>query len=344
MRWLVVHPGPQFSVYDVYTGWVEALRELGETVIEFPLGDVMVFYDLARIDKGNGYERAVPTEQLTAFATDRLAAALYKIRPQVLLSVSTFFADGTLLQQARNYGTRVVLLMTEQPYETDRELKLAPHADLVLLNDPTNLAAFEAVAPTVYAPHAYRPRVHRPGPAVPDLTCDLGFAGTGYPSRVAFLEAMDLTGLDVKLAGAWMKLPDDSPLSPMLIHPREECMDNTEAVDLYRSAKASINLYRREANREDYVAGWSMGPREVELAATGCFFLRDPRGESDQVLHMLPTFTDPTEASDKLRFYLAHDALRDELARQAREAVADRTFTNHAKQLLRLLDRQPATV
>ena len=29
MRWLVIQPGPSFSVADVYDGWVEALQGLG---------------------------------------------------------------------------------------------------------------------------------------------------------------------------------------------------------------------------------------------------------------------------------------------------------------------------
>jgi hypothetical protein len=85
-----------------------------------------------------------------------------------------------------------------------------------------------------------------------------------------------------------------------------------------------------------------MGPREVEMAATGLFFLRDPRGEGDEILDMLPTFASPEDASEQLRYWLAHDDERQALAGKAREAVADRTFHNHAATLLRLLDRQPA--
>jgi hypothetical protein len=80
-----------------------------------------------------------------------------------------------------------------------------------------------------------------------------------------------------------------------------------------------------------------MGPRELEMAATGLFFLREPRGESDEVLGMFPTFTSPQEASALLRDWLARPAERAALALKAREAVADRTFTNSAASLLRLL-------
>lgn len=346
MRWLVVHPGPSFSVADVHNGWVEALRELGEIVLEYPLGDVISFYDGVHIDKGDGVglQRALDADQVKQFAADRLAATLYKTRPDVMLTVSAFFTDPRLLDQARNYGTRIVLLHTESPYEDERQLGIAAHADLNLLNDPTNIERFEAVAPTVWAPHAYRPSLHRPGPADLDLLCDFSFVGTGFPSRVEFFEAMDFDGLTVKLAGNWQRLTDESPIRQYVIHQIDYCMDNTETADLYRSSKIGLNLYRREADADHLIWGVSMGPREVEMAATGLFFLRDPRPESDEVLHMLPTFAGAEDASEKLRWWLRHDGPREEAARQAREAVADRTFTNHAKKLLRLFDRQPVTI
>lgn len=337
MRWLVAAPGPDFAVQDVYIGWCEALEQLGETVVRFPLGDLLTFYDAAHIETGDGeFRKALTSEQVKTMATDRLAAALFKVRPQVLLSVSSFFCDVQLLDQARRYGTRVVLLHTESPYEEGRQLGLAPHADLNLLNDPTHLDRYEAVGPAMYVPHAYRPHLHHPGTGQRDV--DFGFVGTGWASRVEFLSQLDLDGLAVALAGNWMQLPEESPLRAHLAHPIGEALDNDETADLYRRTKVGLNLYRREAESDDLVAGWAMGPREVELAACGAFFLRDPRPEGDEVLDMLPTFGTAQEASELLRYWVAHDSERDRLAIKAAEAVADRTFVNHAARLLRLFE------
>jgi hypothetical protein len=52
---------------------------------------------------------------------------------------------------------------------------------------------------------------------------------------------------------------------------------------------------------------------------------------------VLPTFTDPGDFGDQLRWWLAHDTERAEASRLARLAVADRTFTNNAAQMLRRL-------
>jgi hypothetical protein len=149
---------------------------------------------------------------------------------------------------------------------------------------------------------------------------------------------MDLDGIEVALAGNWMNLPDDSPLRKLLVHDADECFDNEDAVGLYRAAKAGLNLYRVEAEHPDLSAGWAMGPREVEMAASGLFFLRDPRGEGDEVLDMLPTFDSPEDASAQLRWWLRHDRQREAAAVKAYTAIEDRTFDSHAAQLLRLLE------
>lgn len=341
MRWLAVHPGPAFSVHDTFVGWVEALRALGEHVVEYPLGSALTFYDAAMLEAAPGvFRKAFTAEQATEKAVDRLCGALWKVRPDVLFIVSGFFTDDQVLDLARRDGTRIVLLCTEEPYEHDRHLKLAPHVDLILADDPTNLEALQALTRAVYMPKGFRPSIHKPGPPDPMLASDFSFVGTGYPSRIEFFEAMNLDNLDVLLAGNWQRLAEDSPLRAYVPGDVEECLDNEVAVDIYRSSKVGINLYRRESNRPELSAGWSMGPRELELAATRSFFLRDPRGEGDQVLDMLPTFTSPGDATDQLRWWLARPDERAAAAEKACAAVQDRTFDNNAARLMRLMEKE----
>lgn len=342
MKWLVVHPGPNFSVADVFTGWCEALAAHGQKVSRYALDERLTFYGNVLMEAGapGTFKHALSGPQAVERAVDGLYSHLYRWRPDVLLWVSGFFAPPDLLDLARSYGTRVVLLHTESPYEDDRQLALAEHADLNLVNDPTNLDAYRALGAAYYVPHAYRPQLHHPGPPSPDAVCDFAFVGTGYPSRIEFFTAMDLDGVDAMLAGNWQHLAQDSPLRKLVGHDVDLCLENTDAVDIYRSAKVGINLYRRESQRPELSAGWSMGPREVEMAACGAFFLREPRGEGDELLRMLPTFDGPEDASEKLRWWLAHDDARSDTARRARAAVADRTFHNHAARLLAWLDRK----
>jgi len=342
VRWLTCHPGAHFAVADVHVGWRDALVAAGEHVVDYPLGDALAFYGSVLTQCGpEQFRLALTGQQAAELASDRLAGALYKVRPDILWITSGFFVNPHLLDVARRDGVKVVLLCTEQPYELPRELALAEHCDVTLLNDPTHLDKFRAAGTAEYMRHAYRPALHHPGPAIPELDSDLAFCGTAYPSRVAFFEAMDLDGLDVTLAGNWQGLTDDSPLRRYVAHEiADECLPNERAIDIYRSTRASINLYRREAQADDLIEGWSIGPREVELAATRTFFLRDPRPEGDALFPMLPTFTSPAEAGEVLRWYLDHPAERETAAAKAHEAVADRTFDANAAALLRLLDKE----
>lgn len=337
MRFLAVHPGCGFAVADVYEGWVEALRGLGQQVVGFNLEDRLTFYAQAKMESDGEYIQALSPDAAALLCSKGLEAACYELLPDVVLVVSCFYIPLQTLDLIRARGSKVVILHMEEPYEVDRETTRAAHADLNMINDPTHLDRFQRVAPTEYVPHAYRPGIHRPGPADPDCRSDFCFVGTGFPSRIEFFEAVDWDGIDVALAGNWQHI-GDSPLRKFVAHDLDACCPNAEAVELYRATKASMNIYRREISAGGSVEGWSLSPREVELAASGAFFLRESRGEGDELFPMLPTYEGPVDFEEKLRWWLAHEAQRDTAALGARLAVLDRTFTNSARRLLEMLD------
>lgn len=339
MKVLAIQPGPEFSVADVHRGWVKGLAQAGCQVADLDFGDRINFYARAHhVDADGDAELMLDNPGVALMAGRSVLATCYELEPDVVVVTSGFYTHPAVLDAIRAHGTPVVVMHTESPYEDDRQIALAAHATLNVVNDPTNIERFRAQASTVYIPHAYDPDIHRPGPVGDEYRSEFCFVGTGFPSRVDFLEQVDFTGIDVALAGMWRNLRPDSPLRKHLAHDIEDCCDNQQTADLYRGAKISANLYRRETAPEGSADGWAMGPREVELAACGTFFLRDPRPESDLVLGMLPTFDDPEDFGQKLRWYLRHDSIRSGLVGQARQAVADRTFKANAKQLLSLLE------
>lgn len=350
MRILVVHPGPNFSVADVHDGWVEALRGLGVEVASFNSDDRIQFYGHALISTGDvddtGHplvRRAMNDQEALRMAMQGVSHAAFTFWPDAVMFVSGFFVTPGLMSLLQQRRMKVILLGTESPYQEKMQLERAQCSDITLLNDPANIEQYRELGIVAeYAPHAYRPSVHYPrtGPPDKDLNADLAFIGTGFASRIEFFERMDLDGLDVLLGGCW-PLAGKSPLRQYMGHDIEECVDNTEAAGVYRNAKCGINFYRREYDDADdatAVTPWAMGPREVEQAACGMFYLRDPRAEGDEVLSMLPTFSGPEDAGEQLRWWLAHDGEREQAADKAREAIADRTFTSNAKRLLELLE------
>jgi spore maturation protein CgeB len=340
LKVLVVHPGPHFSVADVHRGLLKGLNQCGVDAREFNLHDRLNFYSLATLEKDSEHVKAFSEDAALEMAAKGLEAALYEWWPDMVIIVSGFFIPPFVWGVLARRPHHVVLWCTESPYEDGKQTQPARYADTVILNDPVNLESFQQHTNprTFYFPHSYDPDVHCPRPVDPNLASDFAFVGTGFPSRVEFFEQVDWTGLDVLLAGNWQTLSDDSPLLPFLATARDQCLDNADAARLYTSAKVNANLYRKELLEGGTADGWAMGPREVELAACGAFFLREPRGEGDDLFPMLPTFRTPDEFSDLLRWWLAHESERDTAATAARAAVADRTFQNTAARLLRLVD------
>ncbi len=332
MRALVVEPGPNFSVADVHRGVVAGLRANGVDARSFNLADRLSFYTQAEV---NGV-RAFSYEDACRMACQSIRAAAWDWGPDLIIVISSFFVPPEVFVSLRNRGVHVVLWFTESPYEDERQIRQAPYADTVVVNDPMNIDEFRKRNPrTFYVPHGYDPAVHHAdgrSDAHPFV-----FVGTGYQSRIEFLEKSDLPAGSV-LAGNWQQVTDSSPLLPFLAHDRGVCIANGDAADLYRASATSFNLYRKEAMSPDLVDGWAMGPREVELAACATWFAREPRGEGDDLFPMLPKVTEPDELGDALRWAVAHPDERHAAAQAARAAVADRTFANNVAQLLRYLD------
>jgi hypothetical protein len=341
MRVLIVHPGVDWSVADVHNGLVKGLRACGCDVAELNLSDRLEFYSRARIKGDNGrYRQAFSEDAAISMAAKGIEAALYEWWPDIVVIVSGFFIPPMLWGVLARRPHHVVYWATESPYEDDRQGRPARYADTVVLNDPTNLDVYRADvnARTIYLPHSYDPDVHYPATEPPENPLDFVFVGTGFPSRIDWLERVDWTGVNAGLAGNWNTIDDDSPLAPLLLHERGHCVDNGDTAGLYRSAATSLNLYRQEHSDGAHADGWAMGPREIELAACETFFFRDPRGEGDSLFPHLPVLTTPEAFSGELRWWLDHGTERGAAAATARLAVADRTFYNSARRLLEFVE------
>jgi hypothetical protein len=383
LRILLTHPGPEFSVHDVWRGYEKAFRKLGHPVITFNMNHRLMYHGNTYLkdypEDWDGsrklpsceacgqepFKKALTDEQVTTIVTRQIFEDAFVFWPNVIVFTSGFFYDEAIFEVLRARGMKLAMIHTESPYEDERQMAIGAHMDLNLINDPVNLAAWRAAGlRTHYLPHAYDPEVHYPV-TVAEVTqlgdrerkfarsepyeSDFTFIGTGFKSRRDFFGQMDLTGVRWSIGGGgWGEAvtePANAHLLDYMGHHPELCVDNEETARQYRIAKTSLNLYRREGEDGTDYAGWSMGPREVELAACGTFFIRDPRGEGDELFDgILPTFSSPEEAAELIRHWSKLDSLREERARQAREKILDRTFGNNALKIMGWLEDAGLTV
>lgn len=348
---LVVHPGPDFSVADVYRGWIKQLRKQGHQIMEYNTNERLTFYGNAVFENkeiepcSHGWRPvrgAMPDPEMIAqMATKGLFELCYLFWPDVIFFISAFFQTAQTLHILRQRGHKIVMLHTESPYQDDEQMQRGRFANLNLLNDPLNFEKWKALGPVAYVPHSYDPEIHYP-PKDEPKSIDFSFVGTSFASRLKFFDGMNFDGIDTVFGGnGWDTVPPEyQHLWRYLGHKPEECVDNQETARIYRITRVGINVYRREGNGDYEGGGWAMGPREVEMAACGLFFLRDPRPESDEVFGgILPSISSPADAESKLRYYLKHEKARERRADQARRAVSDRTFEYQAKVVAEIMEK-----
>lgn len=351
-RILVVHPGPDFSVADVYRGWIKAMKKSGHQIAVYNTNELVrltfygnvVFQDKEVKPCSHGFgpvRKALPDpEMISQMTTKGLFETCYTFWPDVIFFISAFYQTGQALQTLRSRGHKIVMLHTESPYQDDEQMQRGQFANLNLLNDPTNFEKWKPLGPVAYVPHSFDDDVHYP--AEPrDESIDFAFVGTSFLSRLKFFDKMNFDGIDTVLGGnGWDTVPPEyQHLWQYLGHRPDHCVDNTETARIYRETRIGMNLYRQEGEKDQAGKGWAMGPREVEMAACGLFFVRDPRPESDEVFGMLPSFSSPEEAEELIRYYLKHPVKRERLAEQALDAVQDRTFDSQCEFVFDLMEK-----
>jgi spore maturation protein CgeB len=334
VRAIVVGPVAAWSVADVWRGWCRGLRDCGVTTMPFSMTDrFLYFQDAVMLDSAGEVTKQMEKQEAMTAATYGLLASAYDFQPDVVFIVHGANVDPSVVAKLR---CPVVLVLTESPYEDDIQSVFAMTCEpaMILLNDPTHQAVFDQIAPSFYVPHAYDPDVHHPGPS--DFKADCVFVATGFPNRVEWLERVDWTGIDLVLGGEWALL-DESVLRRYVAHQDDlsKCVDNDTTADWYRGSKTGFNVYRYEMQGPNSKPeGWAIGPREVEMAACRLWFPRQSRGESDEVLPMLPSFDQPEELGDLIRWGIAHPDECDRAINEAFTAVEDRTFQSHAMRAL----------
>ena len=348
-RLLCVHPGASWAVSDVYEGLVGALRRQGHECIDYALGYWIEEYGemlermyQQRQEREPACERYNDADILRWASKDILPLALHH-EPDWVIIVSGMFVHPDVLAWLKRCGFRVALVLTESPYDDGPQATRLGCVDVAFTNERASVPFLRQFSPHVYyLPHAYDPEKHShllPPAGEAGAAHDVVFVGTGFAERVALLEAVDWSGIDLGLYGTWSLLAEGSPLMPCVCG---GITPNSETAALYRAAKVGLNLYRGShgygENAPQVTTGESVNPRMLELAANGVFTLSNHRAEQGELLPFLPTFETAPELADLVRYYLAHESERQAIAARLPGAVAARTFDQMATQVVATLD------
>lgn len=331
MRILFVSASVDFSIGDVSRGYQTALARAGHD---------MAYYIMPARYKY--HMKAIPPEmhhdqQLVAKMASEciLTEAMYH-RAELVVIISGLNVHPVALWLLGQVGIPVAVVLTESPYDDTEQnnwldMTKAGDGTEVDLTVFTNDAYSAMEMGWHFLPPSFDRTFHNQRLPDPDAACDVLLVGTGWPERQAFLEAVDWTGIDLRLYGVWPGLKDN-PDSPLFRFYRPMLVDNANIAAMYRAAKVNINFHRNSK------VAITPGPRVFELAACGAFQLSDSRsGLVEMFGDSIPTFATPLDLEEQIRFYLTNDAERNRLADFACNRVRNETFDNRVSTMMAVL-------
>ncbi len=348
-RILCVHPGASWSTADVWTGLLGALGDQGHEVVRYNLGgriqsaESWLNYQWRR--KGKPTERPNGTDMhyLASFELP-YRALRYAVDWILVIAGTQLHPDALAL--SRRAGIPIGVILTESPYEDERQIPLARLAHLVWTNERGSVSGLRerlGHERVHYLPHAYDPKRHYPGQGAGEKVPahDVVFVGTGFQERIDLLADVNWEGIDLGLYGTWELLGSRHKLRRYL---RGGVTPNGRTADLYRRARIGLNLYRTSMEYGRAAAhdqrGESLNPRALELAACGLFHLSDYRPEVAEVFgKLVPTFRTAAELEELIRAYLGRSLERRRVARLLPETVAGRDFGVMARQVVGDMER-----
>jgi hypothetical protein len=346
---LAINPGASYSTVDVYNGYVAAWQAQGHEVTEYALDRRIhaATHWLGYQYRHGQIARQAPTpldvRYLASF--ESLILALNQDIDWVVVFSGGLFHSG-VFHAFRKAGLKTAIILTESPYEDNRQAPWAVLSTVAFTNERTSVEWMRRYNERAYyLPHAYDPARHYPQEDGQDVAAhDVVFVGTDWPERRELLSAVNWEGIDLGLYGLWKGLPSRHPLRR---HLHRCIVDNATTAALYRRAAIGLNPYRQSVmdspDSPRISTAESLNPRALELAACGCFAISDKRAEAQEVFGgLVPAYETSQELEDLIRYYLAHPAERREKASRLPEAVQDRTFAALGEQVINTLENSNA--
>lgn len=240
--------------------------------------------------------------------------------------------------------------ITEAPYINDVTDNFAKFFDVVFTNDKYD--AERRVKETgrhnvAYLPHSYDLFRHYSNEDDAPKKYDVFFCGTLFPERAELLAAIDWTGINAVFFGTSMLANPDvvEKLKKAGVY-TEKTLDNDLVAQYYRESKivlAPNRTYGWDKDYEELEIGegdaYSVGPRVIEAAACGAFVLSEHRPELVEIFgDSVPIFKSAKELEGLVRYYLANEQERKDLASRSHKAVSEMHYDSRATYVLKILE------
>jgi spore maturation protein CgeB len=261
-----------------------------------------------------------------------LLAEARRFRPHLMMAVKGTYIMPAVLRAIKNEtGALLVNYATDDPFNpaitTPSLLGGIPRYDLYACTKDAIMAdVLRTGCPhAAYVRFAYKPSLHFPeAPSTPaeirNFQSDVVLIGGADRDRLPFVEALiGMPGVSLALYGGyWTRHPH------LRRYARGFATGRSYRLAL-GGARIALCLVRR-ANRD----GHSM--RSFEIPACGAFMLAERTDDHAALFHEdrhAAFFGSPEELRDKVQFYLAHDEVRETIARAGHVHVVAGGHTYH---------------
>lgn len=354
MRILLSYPGHMFSTYDVAAGYEKALKALGHElrVFDYHLridlwAGMLTLRDEKLEGKAKRFKPLATPPNISILASEGLILEAVDFVPDVVLIINGMQLHRKAYDLLKRLSLPVVLILTESPYcDVDQGVIVKKGwVKAALTNDRNSVKPLEETGAVIrYLPHSYDPEIHKPRPQLrgKQFDSDLFFHGTMYPERVEMLSPLEelIDDYEIEVGGVdpnWTDAPDF-----------DDIWTNQDLAYHYAATKIALNMHRtiigtngdglQRIGLQHIETGqaYSLGPRAYEIAACGAFQLSDDtRPELHDVFgDTVATYHDAQDLIDKVKYYLANEGEREQMAAAALERVKPCSFENRAVEIL----------
>lgn len=292
MKILFVWSAAEFATYDVARGYRDALARAGHDISDYRLYNRLKYHAAGLSQMHPPMHR--DTELVVRLASEAMVVEALRERADLVVGICGMGLHPDGVELLTRAGFPVAMIFTEAPYDDAHHVAFAKYVGHPFSNEVTT-AREQGWG---YLGAAYDPDRHRPVEATGARdACDVLILGTGWPERIALLEKVDWTGINLRILGWWSGIKRGSPLARYY---KVGAVENADAVRRYASAKVCINQHRFHATAE------SLNPRAIELGACGALQVSDYRRELPKVYgNTVEVYESPEDLSSLLRHLLA---------------------------------------
>lgn len=355
MRVLLVHPGATWSVQDCYVGLRRGLEECGVEVFPYRLDERLgaaqewIKFSQKKINGKEITDDDIDLGDLYYQASKGAVIRALEIAADVVINVSGLLFEARALVCLQRAKIPVLIYGTESPYDDDLYERLGSICQWLTVNerasvDPLQsaISASGSQCQVSYLPLGFDPTIHYPGVnhGTTQNAHDVVFVGTFFPGRIAFMESIDWSNIDIGFYGAAHWLDDYSPLWKKFYG---GIVDNRVTMDLYNNSKIVLNLFRddsslREGEFVKVRGAEGVNPRMIECAAIGKFMISEYRPCVEEIFgDRVPTFRTPDELENLIKYWLQKDSERDIIESELPGCVTDFSYTTRAREIVKII-------